>query len=127
MALPQTFRGETMSVEFFGEKTFLEEISDAGQVWVARGPHKNIHAQEIENYAYSLPAWSSADKLAAYLRATLLWKQFEPHAIPLVEFANRWLSDQSLAVAEVQLNPSGHTSRVLALTAEEFKAKVNLN
>lgn len=116
-----------MSLEFFGEKTFLEEICDAGKVWVARGPHKNIHAQEIENFAYSLPAWSSEEKLAAYLRATLLWQQFTPHAISLTEFANRWLSDQSLAVAEVQINPTGHTSRVLALTAEEFKTKVGMN
>lgn len=111
-------------VEYFGEKTFLEEITDDQAVWVARGVHKNVYAQEIENYAYSLPTWSSRDKIAAFLKTTLLWQQFEPHAIPLKEFANRWLSDQMMGIAEVQVNPSGKTSRVLALTSEEFQAKV---
>jgi hypothetical protein len=114
-------------IEILGEKIFLEEITTVREVWVARGEHKNIHAQEIENYAYSLPAWSSKDKIDAYLQTTLLWQQFKPHPIPLKEFTDRWLSDQMLAIAEVQINPSGKTSRVLALTSEEFQTKVAIH
>jgi len=115
-----------MSLEFLGVKPFLAEIESTGEVWVARGQHRDIHAQEIENYAYSLPAWSSEARSAAYLRATLLWQRYAPHPIPLREFANRWLSDQSLAIAEVQVNPNGRSSRVVALTADEFKTEVDM-
>jgi hypothetical protein len=112
-----------MSVEYLAEKIFLEEVTTAGEVWVARGPHKNIYAQEIENYAYSLPTWSSRDRIDEYLKVTRLLGKFEPHAIPLDVFANRWLSDQSMAISEVQINPIGKATRVLALTNEEFQAE----
>ena len=112
------------SIEYLGEKTFLEEVASAGEVWVARGPNKNIYAQEIENFAYSLPAWSSREKVLAFLQITHLEGRFAPHAIPLEEFTGRWLSDQSLHITEVQVNPSGKSSRVLALTTEEVQTRL---
>jgi len=113
-----------MTIEYLGAKIFLQEILAAGEIWVARGQYKNIHAQEIENYAYSLPAWSSRARAEGFLRISRMAGRFEPRAIPLDEFAGRWLSDQSLAIAEVQVNPLGTESRILALTAEEFQSKV---
>jgi len=113
-----------MTIEYLGAKIFLKEILDAGEVWVARGVYKNIFAQEIENYAFSLPAWSSRARVEGYLRISRMVGRFEPRSIPLKEFANRWLSDPMLAISEVQVNPLGTESRVLALTAEEFQDEV---
>lgn len=111
-------------MEYIGERTYLEELTADRQVWVARGAHKNIYALEIENHAYSVPTWSSRDKVDAFLKNTLLWQQYEPHAIPLKTFADSWLSDWMKGISEVQVNPNGRTSRVLALTSEEFQARV---
>lgn len=113
-------------MEYIGEKIYIEEILAEQQVWVARGAHKNIYAQEIENYAFSLPTWSSRDRVDAYLKGSLLFQRFEPHAIPLWEFANAWLSDKMRGISEVQVNPSAKASRVLALTNEEFQEQVEM-
>jgi len=113
-----------MSVAYLGEKIFLQEILAGGEVWVARGLHKYIYTQEIENYSLSLPAWSTREKIAEFLKITRLGQRFTPRAIPLEDFANRWLSDKMMGIAEVQINPLGTETRVLALTSEEFQAKV---
>jgi len=37
-------------------------------------------------------------------------------------FTSAWLSDQAMAIVELQINPDGRTTRVLILTAAEFQA-----
>jgi len=109
-----------MSVEYMGEKVFFEETKAAGQVWILRGAHKNIHAVETDD-GYSLPVWSSREKALAFLKnARLIGQTYEPEAVPLEVFTQAWLSDQRMAIAELQLNPDGKTSRVLVVTREEF-------
>ena len=111
-------------IEYLGERTYLDELDAEKQVWVARGEYRNIYALEIENQAFSVPTWSTRNRVEAYLKSSLLHQRFEPHAIPLWEFANSWLSDQMRGIAEVQVNPCGKASRVLAMTNEEFQQKV---
>ncbi len=112
-----------MSVEYLGEKIFLQEIGAGGEVWVARGGHRNIYAMEIDNLEFSLPVWSKRERVVDFLaNARLLGPPYEPHAIPLDVFTNAWLSDRMKAIAELQINPDGIATRVLCLTTEEFTA-----
>ena len=113
----------TMDVAYLGEKIFLEEVKATGQVWVARGVNNNIYAVEIDKAGFSLPVWSSREKVAAFLKnARLVGPRLEPHPVPVETLARTWLSDRMMAIAELQINPDGMTTRVLILTAEEFIA-----
>ena len=112
-----------MTIAYLGEKTFLEEIKDAGHVWVARGVYKNIYAVEIDETGFSLPVWSSEERVVEFLKiARLFGPRFEPHAVPLDVFTKAWLSDKMMAISELQINPDGKTTRVLILTAEELQS-----
>lgn len=112
-----------MNIEYIGEKIFLDEIEASGQVWVARGVHKNIHAMELDATGVSLPVWSDREKVVEYLKnARLIGPKYEPHAVALEVFTNAWLSDQAMGICELQVNPDGKSRRVLALTSEEFQA-----
>jgi hypothetical protein len=78
---------------------------------------------EIDNEGFSLPVWSNRGRVVEFLlNARLLGPKYEPHAIPLDVFTNAWLSDRMKAIAELQINPDGKTTRVLCLTTEEFTA-----
>ena len=112
-----------MSIEYLGEKVFLAEVKATGQVWVARGAYHNIYALQLDREGFSLPIWSSRDKVVAFLtHARLVGPKCEPHAVDLEHFTRAWLSDQGMRISEVQLNPDGKSPRVLVLTTEEFKA-----
>lgn len=112
-----------MNIEYLGEKIFLGEVEASGQVWVARSVHQNIYTEEFDASGLSLPVWSSRDKVVDYLRhARLVGPNYQPHPVALEVFSNAWLSDQSMGIAELQINPDGRSSRVLALTSEEFQA-----
>lgn len=112
-----------MSIEYLGEKIFRDEVEAAGHVWVARGLHKNIYALEIDQTGFSLPVWSNRERVVEFLKnARPAGPKYEPEAVPLVVFTETWLSDQMMAIAELQINPDGKTTRVLVLTVEEFKA-----
>jgi hypothetical protein len=112
-----------MTIEFLGEKIFLEEVEASGQVWVARGTYKNIYALELDRTGLSLPVWSSRERVVAFLKnARLLGPPYEPEAVSLDLFTQAWLSDRLMGISELQINPSGKTSRVLCLTAEEFSS-----
>jgi hypothetical protein len=78
---------------------------------------------ELGPEGFSLPIWSNRERVVEYLQnALLVGPEYEPHAVPLNEFTNAWLSDKMMAISELQLNPDGKTTRVLVLTAEEFKS-----
>ena len=112
-----------MTVAYLGEKIFLEEVKDSGQVWVARGVYKNIYALELDETGFSLPVWSNEERVVEFLKnARLFGPKYEPHAVPLDVFTKAWLSDKAMAISEVQINPDGRTTRVLVLTAEEFQS-----
>lgn len=112
-----------MSVEFLGEKKFIEEVEATGQVWVARGIYKNIHALELDEAGFSIPVWSNRERVVDYLKnARLVGPKFEPHSVPLGVFTEAWLSDKMMDISEVLINPDGKTTRVLVLTAEEFRS-----
>jgi len=112
-----------MTIEYLGEKIFLQEAGAAGQIWVARSVHRSIYAMEIDRTGYSLPVWSKEERVVEFLKNSLLvGPKYEPHAVPLDVFTNAWLSDRMKAIAEVQINPDGKTTRVLVLTAQEFLA-----
>lgn len=112
-----------MNIEYLGEKIFLGEVEASGQVWVARSVYKNIYTEEFDANGLSLPVWSSRDKVVDYLqRARLVGPKYEPHAVALKVFTDAWLSDQSMGIAELLINPDGRSSRMLALTSEEFQA-----
>ena len=112
-----------MNLAYIGEVVFLQEIEDAGQVWVARGAFKNIYAEEMNEAEVSLPVWSSRERVVEYLQnARLVGQRYEPEAVPLDVFTKAWLSDRAMAISELQLNPDGRTTRVLVVTAEEFRS-----
>lgn len=112
-----------MSIEYIGEKIFRDEVATAGQVWVARSVHKNIYAMELDpSSGFSLPVWSNRERVVEFLKnARLVGPKYEPDAIPLDVFAGAWLSDRMMAISELLINPDGISTRVLALTAEEFR------
>lgn len=112
-----------MTIEYLGEKIFLSEIEASREVWVARSVYKNIYTEEFDPNGLSLPVWSSREKVLDYLqRARLIGPKYEPHAVALEVFTEAWLSDQSMGIAELLINPDGRSSRMLALTSEEFRA-----
>lgn len=111
-----------MSIEYLGEKIFLQEIQATGQIWVLRGTHKNIYAMELDKAGFSLPVWSSAEKAAEFLKnARPIGQKYAPEAVPLEIFTQTWLSDPSMAICELQINPDGRSTRVLVVTNEEFQ------
>ncbi len=113
---------EFESAEYIGEKIFLYEVESFGEVWVARGVFKNVYAQEMDETGFSLPVWSNRERASEFLKNTrLTGTQYAPHAVPLGVFTNAWLSDKMMAILELQINPDGKASRVLCLTADEFK------
>lgn len=110
-----------MTVEYIQEIAFLQEVIAAGEVWVARGINKNIYSLELDGTGFSLPVWSNSERLVEFLKnARLVGSKYEPHAVPLEVLTKVWLSDKMMAIAELQLNPDGKTTRVLVVTAEEF-------
>lgn len=112
-----------MNIEYFGVKIFFNEINNSGQVWVAKGIHKNIYAMELDRTGLSLPVWSSSERVTAYLNnASLIGPAYEPHAVPVKSFANAWLSNKMMALNELLINPDGKTRRMLALYPDEFKS-----
>jgi len=116
-----------MTVEYLGEKIFLDEIRADSQIWVARSIYKNIYALEIDRTGFSLPVWSSRQRVVDFLtNARLVGPKNEPDAIPLNTFTNAWLSDQMMAIVELQINPDGKSSRVLVMTPDEFRATQSL-
>lgn len=113
-----------MDIQYIGEKIFLDEIRASGVVWVARGLHKNIYAQELDRTGISLPVWSTKERVVAFLNnVRLIGPKYEPIAVPLRVFSQAWLSDKSMAISELQINPDGKTSRVLCYTSEEFQTQ----
>jgi hypothetical protein len=113
-----------MTVEYLGEKVFFLVVEATRKVWVARGIYGNIYALELENREFSLPVWSTREKVVEFLKnAHLVGPKYEPHEIPLDVFTNAWLEGKMIVISEVQIDPDGKTTRVLVLTAEEFKAR----
>jgi len=111
-----------MSIKYLGEKVFRDEVEAAGEVWVARGLHKNIYAVEIDPTGFSLPVWSNRERVVEFLKnAMLVGPKYEPEAVSLDIFTQAWLSDKMMAIEELQINPDGKTTRVLVFTVEEFK------
>ena len=111
------------NIEFIGEKIFLDELETTGEVWVARSVYKNIYAMELDQTGLSLPVWSNRERVLAFLKnARLLGPSYEPHAVPVAVFTDAWLSSQMMDISELQINPDGKTTRVLCLTAQEFKS-----
>lgn len=116
-----------MTVEFIGEKIFLQELKADGRVWVAKGEHQNVYALELDDSGYSLPVWSDRGRVLQYLRnAQLIGSKYEPYAVPLDLFTQAWLSNKMMEIAELLINMDGNESRALALTVEEFVASQQL-
>jgi hypothetical protein len=112
-----------MTVEYIKAFAFFQEVNEAGRVWIARSVYKNIYAQEVEEGGYSLPIWSTRERVVDYLKnARPLGPKYEPDEIPLDVFTGAWLSDMRMNIVEVQINPDGTSTRVLVLTNEEFTA-----
>jgi len=111
-----------MGIEYLGEKVFLEEVEASGQVWVVKNTYQKIYAEELDQSGFSLPVWSNSERAAEYLlNARPIGPKYEPHAVPLEVFTKAWLSDRMKAIAELQINPDGRTSRILVMTNEEFQ------
>ncbi len=112
-----------MTVEYIKAFAFLQEVNAAGRLWVARSVYKNIYAQEVGDGEYSLPVWSTKERVVEYLKnARPLGPKYEPDEVPLDVFTGAWLSDVRMNISEVQINPDGRSTRVLVLTNEEFTA-----
>lgn len=115
-----------MTIQYLGEKIFLEEIEATGQVWVAKSIYKNIYAEELDQTSLSLPVWSTRERADNYLKnARLIGPKYEPEAVPLDVFTQAWLSNKMMAIAELQLNPDGKATRILCYTTEEFQSSQN--
>ncbi len=112
-----------MTVEYFGEKIFLDEVEASQQVWVARNDLHMVYTEELDRRGFSLPVWSTEARVIDYLRnALLIGPKYQPHSLPVEVFVNAWLSDQQKGILELLINPDGKSTRVLALTNEEFQA-----
>ena len=112
-----------MTVEYFGEKIFLDEVEASQQVWVARNNLQMVYTEDFDRKGFSLPVWSNQERVIEYLRnALLVGPKYEPHSLPLDVFVNAWLSDKQKGILELLINPDGKSTRVLALTSEEFQA-----
>ena len=112
-----------MTVEYIKEAAFLQEVTAAGELWVAKGAYGNIYCDEFDPRGVSLPVWSNRERVVAFLKnARPIGPKYEPEAVSLEVFTNRWLSDRAMAITEIQLNPDGLTSRVLVVSAEEFRS-----
>ena len=112
-----------MDVTYLREVLFRGEVAATGVVWVARGIHNNIYAEELDETGFSLPVWSKRELVEDYLKnARPVGTKYEPHAVPFDMIAVTWLSDQSKGISELQINPDGKTTRVLVLTTDEFRA-----
>lgn len=110
------------NIEYIGEKIFLDEVEASGQVWVARSIYKNIYAMELDETGLSLPVWSRRDRVEEFLHnANLVGPPYMPDQVSVEIFTSAWLSDKMMDITELQINPDGKTTRVLCLTAEEFK------
>lgn len=110
------------NIEFIGERIFLDEVEAAGEVWVAKNVYQSVYTMELDETGVSLPVWSNRQRVVDFLKnARLIGPPYEPLAVPLETFTRAWLSDRAMDIAELQINPDGKTTRVLCLTAEEFK------
>lgn len=117
-----------MTVEFIGEKIFLQELKADGNVWVAKGEHQNVYALELDDSGFSLPVWSDRGRVVQYLHnARLVGSRYEPYAVPLDLFTQAWLSNKMMEISELLINMDGLESRALALTVEEFVASQDPN
>jgi len=114
---------DTMTVEYLGERIFLEESTAAGEIWVARSTLNSIYAVSIDRAGFSLPVWSCSERVVAFLKnARLIGPKYEPHAIALEVFTASWLSDLGKGIVELQINPEGKSARVLVMSPDEFRA-----
>ena len=112
-----------MTIEYLGLRIFLEEIKATNQLWVARNCYGLILATAIDSTGFSLPVWSSSRRVGEFLQAArLVGPKYEPHAVPVETFTAAWLSDKGLAIAELQINPDGRSSRALVMDPDEFRA-----
>jgi hypothetical protein len=112
-----------MTIEYLGEKIFYQELEVGKQLWVARSIHNHIYALEIDREGFSLPVWSSSERVADFLRnARLVGPKYEPHAVALEVFLGAWLSDRAKAIVELQINPDGKSTRVLVMSPDELRA-----
>lgn len=110
-----------MVVEYIKTFAFFQEVNAAGRVWVARSVYRNIYAHEIGMGEYSLPVWSTKERVVEYLKnARPVGPKYEPDEVLLDVFAGAWLSDMRMNITEVQINPDGKSTKVLVLTKEEF-------
>lgn len=112
-----------MSLEYILEHAFLQEVKAAGQLWVARGAYRNIYSEELGPSGFSLPVWSTRERVLDYLKnARPVGTAHEPHPVSLKTFTDVWLSDKMMDITELQLNPNGKTTRILCVTPEEFRS-----
>src|SRR3974390_231421 len=110
-----------MGVEYIKEFAFLQEVTAAGELWVAKGGFNNMYAVEMAEGGFSLPVWSNRERVVDFLKnARLVGAKYEPHAVPWDDFTRRWLSDMAMSISELQINPDGMSTRVLVVTAEEL-------
>ena len=114
---------DTVTVEYLGERIFLEESKATGEIWVARSTLNSIYAVSIDRAGFSLPIWSCSERVVAFLKnARLIGPKYEPHAIALEVFTASWLSDLGKGIVELQINPEGKSASVLVMSPDEFRA-----
>lgn len=113
-------------IEYLDEKVFFKEIESRSHLWVAMGNSNAVFAVKNENGETSLLIWSSRDRANEFLKNASLVAKYSPLEIPLEVFTKVWLVDKKMAIAELQVNPTGKRETVLALTCEEFKARNTL-
>ena len=112
-----------MEIAYIGETIFFAEVRAMGQVWVARSIYNSIYFMELDETGRSLPVWSLEERVVEYLKnAHLVGPKYEPYAVPVEVFINAWLSDKSMDIAELQINPDGKSDTALILDNEEFNA-----
>jgi hypothetical protein len=115
------------SLEQVLEMAFLKEVKAAGQLWVVKNGADSIYSEEIEPMRVSVPIWSNRESVFRFLsNAGLSETRYEPMPIPLEDFTRSWLSD-TMAIAELQLNPDRVSQEVLVLSPANFKMDVAAN
>ena len=116
-----------MTLEQVLEMAFLQEVKPSGQLWVIKSGFDTIYAEKSEPAGFSVPIWSNKESALAFLvNAQLAEPRYEPVAISLVDFTDKWLSDKTMSISEVQLNPDGKSEEVLVLSPEDFRVDATL-
>jgi len=101
------------------ESKFFDEITSTGHVWVAM-KNSSVVSLTGHNGEVALPIWQSIENAQEYLSNISTINACQPVEVPLEVFKVSWLSEASMGIDELIINPNGLKAKDLVFTKEEF-------